>query len=144
MINTGELELGNTVYVDEKLTSTENNLRGTVIGIEADKVKVRVKDTELTCLFSQIYPVPLFRSEFINLGFVPRSIKTASEEKQDLVLSIETDRTWYLLEITEVDSFLTVKKEGRIVEGSGIVKTLHQLQNMVNQITRGIIKIEGL
>lgn len=144
MINTGELELGNTVYVDEKLTSTENNLRGTVIGIEADKVKVRVKDTELTCLFSKIYPIPLFRSELINLGFVPRSIKTASEEKQDLVLSIETDRTWYLLEITEVDSFLTVKKEGRIVEGSGIVKTLHQLQNMVNQITRGIIKIEGL
>ena len=144
MIKTSELKLNNTVFVDEKITNTKEIFRGTVIEIKKDTVKVEVtidgEIMELVCDQSKIYPIPLFISELINLGFTQRSLNTALETRNDLVKSIETkDGNWYLLELTE--SFLTIKFNGVETLGSGKVTSLHQLQNLIDQVTDGKIKI---
>jgi len=144
MIKTSELKLNNTVFVDEKITNTEAIFRGTIIEIKKDTVLVEVtidgEIMELFCYQSKIYPIPLHISELINLGFSQRSLNTALETRNDLVKSIETkDGGWYLLELTE--SFLTIKFNGIETLGSGRVTSLHRLQNLINQVTEGEIKI---
>lgn len=145
MINTKSLELGNIVYVNEKLTGTVENLRGEITGMMGNQVKLNVNGDEITCLSDQIYSIPLFRDEILGLGFTPRSLNTATETKNDYVMSIteKGEVAWYLLEMTE-DNMLTVKKNGVEVLGSGKATSLHHLQNLVNQITDGKIKIEGI
>lgn len=140
MIQTSKLELGNLVFVDEKLTNTTTNLRGVVIEIKKDAIGVSINDLEIVCTQDQIYPIPLFENEIRDIGFISRVI--TSENMSDNVMSVETSPTeWYLLTINK-DLFLTIYKNGTDIIGSGKVDSHHRLQNLVNQITDGKIKIK--
>lgn len=143
MIDTKTLELNNVVFVDETMTNEKEILKGTVLNISDNNVVVLVNGIEITCTPKYLYPIPLSTAEVANLGFVPRSLtlNSSREIKNDLVYSIETEECWYLLELTE-KGFLTVKQDGIDILGGGKVASIHQFQNLINQITGGKIKIK--
>ncbi len=148
MINLSILSLDNRVLVKSSVLGYEGDFKEcVVVGVDKDTIKVRYPKTDVdyVCKKDQVEAIPLTDTFILSLGFSKRNMKDVNGDViNDLTLCKTINSSlWFILSLKKrdgVEYFLEIKECNDTI-GSGFVKSMHQLQNLVKFITDERCKI---